>query len=98
MCISTQIVDCQLNLVLNQKSDRLEIPLQSLTPLICRLWANSALKVRRTNPLHVPHISNRTAPSNPQPAAEQIPQPSAAPLPLEVLPEPLWNHWRKTSQ
>ncbi|CAA7058481.1 unnamed protein product [Microthlaspi erraticum] len=51
--------------------------------------ANSALKVRRTNPLHVPHISNRTAPSNPQPAAEQIPQPSAAPLPLEVLPEPL---------
>ncbi|CAA7040232.1 unnamed protein product [Microthlaspi erraticum] len=59
MCISTQIVDCQLNLVLNQKSDRLEIPLQSLTPLICRLWANSALK------------------------------PSAAPLPLEVLPEPL---------
>ncbi|CAA7055132.1 unnamed protein product [Microthlaspi erraticum] len=57
MCISTQIVDCQLNLVLNQKSDRLEIPLQSLTPLICRLWANSVLKVRHTNPLHVPqHI------------------------------------------
>ncbi|CAA7012801.1 unnamed protein product [Microthlaspi erraticum] len=60
MCIFSQIVDCQLNLVLNQKSDRLEIPLQSLTPLICRLWANSALK-----------------------------QPSAAPLPLEVLLEPL---------
>ncbi|CAA7030158.1 unnamed protein product [Microthlaspi erraticum] len=57
MCISTQIVDCQLNLVLNQKSDRLEIPLQSLTLLFCRLWANSILKVRHTNHLHVPqHI------------------------------------------
>ncbi|CAA7032504.1 unnamed protein product [Microthlaspi erraticum] len=52
----------------NKTSDRLEIPLQSLTPLICRLWANSALKVRRTNPLHVPHhIQIRTHP--PKPAA-----------------------------
>ncbi|CAA7018845.1 unnamed protein product [Microthlaspi erraticum] len=65
----------------NRPLTRLKIPLQSLTPLIYHLWANSAFKVRRTNPLHVPHpiqIGRH----------HKIPQPSAAPLPLEVLPEP----------
>ncbi|CAA7017049.1 unnamed protein product [Microthlaspi erraticum] len=39
----------------HRTTDRMKVPLHSLTPRVCLLWTNSTLEERRTNPLHVAH-------------------------------------------